>query len=268
MPVDERTLRSLLAIHDRLSAKLATAVGRFDAAGLWDLTGATSMKTWLRDEGYAGPGAHRLAVLGRRLLQLPTLAAAWADGDISNGQVRAVAAQLTDASTALFAEAEHAFVPALVGLSVDDTNRLLTEWRARADAELDREPDDPDLSLHHSATLEGRFVTNGTFDGDGGSVIAPRSRPPTPPTSTRPPHGAEPRRWSTSAGSSSTTTRSTCRRAAGRTSRWSSTQPTPARARWSTSVSAFAPGRWGDTCATARSAASSPTASPGPRAGS
>lgn len=172
VPLDEGALRSLLAVHDRLSAKVALAVGRFDAAGLWGVGGAMSMKAWLRAEGYVGADGHRLAVLGQRLVQLPLLAAAWAEGELSNGQVRVVMAQLTDANTAMFAMAEHAFVPSLVGLSVEDTNRFMTEWRARADAEADVEPDEPELSLCHSATFEGRFVTNGSFDADTGSVVA------------------------------------------------------------------------------------------------
>src|SRR5687767_4224385 len=164
VPVEESALRSLLAVHDRLSARVAVAVGRFDASGLWEAGGATSMKAWLRDEGYVGPDAARLATLGRRLVRLPVLARAWASGELCNGQVRVVMAQLTEANTAMFAEGEAAFVPALVGLSVSDTNRFMAEWRARADAELEREPTEPELSLHHSATLGGRFVTNGSFD--------------------------------------------------------------------------------------------------------
>jgi hypothetical protein len=174
VPVDERALQEVLGLHDRLTAKVTAAIGEADAAGVWDASGATSMRAWLCDQGLAGPDATRLACLAAHVHRLPVLRSAWLAGDLSNGQVRAVAAQLTSRNVALFAEHEAAVVPAVVGLSVSDTIRAMAEWRARADAVLapDAEPDEPESSLRHSQTLDGRFVTNGAFDAHGGSIVA------------------------------------------------------------------------------------------------
>ena len=50
VPTDRDGLLELLAAHDQLTAIACEAVGRFDAAGLWDLDAATSMHAWLRDQ--------------------------------------------------------------------------------------------------------------------------------------------------------------------------------------------------------------------------
>jgi hypothetical protein len=78
-----------------LTAKVTVAVGEADAARVWDGSGATSMRAWLSDEGLAGPDAHRLAGLAAHVHRLPVLRDAWLGGEVSNGQVRAIDAQLT-----------------------------------------------------------------------------------------------------------------------------------------------------------------------------
>ena len=50
VPTEGAALTQLLALRDRLDARIAEAVGDFDAARLWDLDGATSMTAWLRDK--------------------------------------------------------------------------------------------------------------------------------------------------------------------------------------------------------------------------
>ena len=171
VPVDPAALRSLLRASDLLAAKVAVAVGEFDRARLWDETGATSMRTWLVDEGLVGPEATRLAKLGSRLLGLPALCSAWTTGDLSNGQVQAVAARLTDRNVGLFAEHEAELVRALVGLGVTETIRVMGEWRLRADAVLDPEPaEEPEGTLSLSRTLGGRWQLNGAFDDETGAL--------------------------------------------------------------------------------------------------
>src|SRR4051794_41001350 len=123
VPVDPRELRVLLGLHDRLTAKVTVAVGEADVAGVWSATGATSMRAWLCDEGLSGPDATRLARLAAHVHRLPVLRSAWTTGDLSNGQVRAITAQLTSRNVGLFADHESEVVPSLVGLSVAETNR-------------------------------------------------------------------------------------------------------------------------------------------------
>ncbi len=172
IPVDPVALRTVVALHDRLGAKVCAAIGELDRHELWDVDNATSMKSWLMDAGVAAPDAHRLAAYGKRMTQLGTVSALWQSGELSNGQVRAIFENLIDRHVARFQEIEDDLVPTLVGLSVRETNVVMSQWRARADALDDDPPADPELSLQFSRTLDGRYVANASFDPAGGDAIA------------------------------------------------------------------------------------------------
>lgn len=174
VPVDERAMRTVVALRDRLDAKVTAAIGEFDQAGLWDLTGAASMTSWLIDEGASRPDASHEVRAAARLRRLHVLRDTYLAGDLTRGQVRIVLSYLTWRNLGEFANIEPTLVPTLVDLSIAETDRVMIEWRARADAETDPDgqPDEPPNSLHHSQSLGGRFVTNGAFDNDTGAVIA------------------------------------------------------------------------------------------------
>src|SRR3954451_19858097 len=116
IPVDGDALVEALALRHLLDARLAAAVGAFDAAGLWDLEAATSMTAWLRDRaGLSSRDAARLATRSRKLQQLPVTAAAWQDGSLTEGQVDAVLGCVSTGHVERWARHEAAVVPALVG---------------------------------------------------------------------------------------------------------------------------------------------------------
>jgi hypothetical protein len=55
--VDGDALAAVMALRDRLDARISDAVAALDASGLWELEGATSMTAWLADRGgMARPG--------------------------------------------------------------------------------------------------------------------------------------------------------------------------------------------------------------------
>src|SRR3954469_6231045 len=85
-PVSLDALRQLRAWRDQLDAKLHILIGNIDAAGLWDLDGATSLTGWLKANGETGPRAHRMTKLAHRLRSLPALASAWQSGDVTGAQ--------------------------------------------------------------------------------------------------------------------------------------------------------------------------------------
>jgi hypothetical protein len=173
IPLDGRALTQALMLADRLAAKVAAVVGEFDRHGLWDLDGATSMRAWLRDAGLTSGDASRLTDTGRKVNALPVLARAWEQGEVSGGQVQAVVRNVTDRHLELFAQHETEVMPALVGLSVTDTARVMNEWSAKADALDDQaEPAEPACSFHLSPTLDGRWVADGSFDAEGGALLA------------------------------------------------------------------------------------------------
>ena len=174
IPADGAAVAEVLALADRLAAKVAAAVGEFDHAGLWELDAATSMTAWLRHHArMSGRTASSLARAAQRLRNLPHTAAAWADGTLSGAQVQAVVANVDDRSAALFAGHEAAVVPAVAELSVKDTAVAMQVWRARAEALV--QPDEPpevQRSAHLSQTLDGRWELEASLDAEAGQVVA------------------------------------------------------------------------------------------------
>jgi hypothetical protein len=175
LPADSAVLTQAFALADRLHAKLLAAVGEHDAAERWRDDGATSMTAWLRHHTrQSGRDAARCTNTARRLRQLPVTAAAHRDGVLSGGHIRAIVANLGDRTVGLFAHHEAQLVPELARLSVADTAVAMQDWAHRAEAVVgdDPEPVPPERSLHLSRILDGRHELSGSFDPEGGAVIA------------------------------------------------------------------------------------------------
>jgi hypothetical protein len=131
------------------------------------------MRAWLRDAGSSSRDASRLTATAKRMQALPVLADAWERGELSGGQVEAVVRSVPERHVELFASHEAAVVPALVGLSVADTARAMSAWSAKADALDDGGvADEPAQSFYLSQTLDGRWVADGSFDAEGGALLA------------------------------------------------------------------------------------------------
>jgi hypothetical protein len=175
LPTDGTVLAEAFALADRLNAKLLAAVGEHDAAEQWRNDGATSMTAWLRHHTrQAGRQAAGCARTARRLRALPVTTGAYRDGVLSAGQVQAIAANLKDRTVGLFAAHEAELVPELAQLSAGDTAIAMQDWARRADAVVGDDPDkpQPERSLHLSRILDGRRELSGSFDPEGGAVIA------------------------------------------------------------------------------------------------
>ena len=175
LPTDGTVLAEAFALADRLNAKLLAAVGEHDAAEQWRNDGATSMTAWLRHHTrQAGRQAAGCARTARRLRALPVTAGAYRDGVLSAGQVQAIVANLKDRTVGLFAAHEAELVPELAQLSAGDTAIAMQDWARRADAVVGDDPDkpQPERSLHLSRILDGRRELSGSFDPEGGAVIA------------------------------------------------------------------------------------------------
>jgi hypothetical protein len=175
LPIDNVVLTEAFALVDRLNAKLLAVVGEHDAAELWRNDGATSMTAWLRHRTRkSGRDAAGCARTARRLRELPVTAAAHRDGVLSGGHVEAIVANLKDRTAGLFADHEAELVPELARLPVGETAIAMQDWARRADAVLGDDPDKPqsERSLHLSRILDGRRELSGSFDPEGGTVIA------------------------------------------------------------------------------------------------
>jgi hypothetical protein len=172
IPAEGVALGEALALRDRLEAKVADAVGRFDRAGGFAADGATSTQAWLRNRGFAGADAHRLVLAGRRLQDLPVLRSAWLEGGLSGGQVHAVAGNLSDRTVEMFADQEHNLVPAFARLSAKDVTASMQRWRQYADALLDAEQSgEVRRELHLSVAIGGRAELRGDLDSASVAVV-------------------------------------------------------------------------------------------------
>lgn len=132
IPVDRPALVEVLRLADQLDAKISEAVGEFDARQLWRFDNTRSMVAWLMRRGrLAEAEARQVSSTAARLRGFPLTRRAWLDGVLSAGQVRAIAAAITDTTAPLYAQHEVDLVPALVGLDVRDTTTVMRTWVAR-----------------------------------------------------------------------------------------------------------------------------------------
>jgi hypothetical protein len=172
IPVDGAALAHCIGLLDRLTAKITTAVGDFDAAEAWRDTGATSMTAWLRHHtGRSSRQAASLTRTGRRLHHLPITRQAYRDGTLSTGQVQAIVVNLNDKTAPLFADTEATLIPTLAAMDVTDLSAVMQQWAQAAKDSLDEpEPHQPERSLHLSKTLGGRRELSASLDPEAGAL--------------------------------------------------------------------------------------------------
>ena len=166
-------MEELLALRDRLDAKISEALRAFDAEHAWAEDGSLSLAAWLAAHGRRSrEEAHREAVVSKRLGQLPATAAAWAQGALSSSQVGAVVANVSAEHASLYAADEDELTPALAVLSVRDTAAAMRSWRLHAEATSDGpEPASRPSELHLSETLEGRRELSGHLSVEDAAVV-------------------------------------------------------------------------------------------------
>ena len=131
-------IEELLALRDRLDAKISEVLRAFDAESCWAEDGSLSLTAWLAAHGRRSrKEAYREALTAKRLSQLPTTAAAWAEGVLSSSQVGAVVANVSAEHAGLYAAHEDELTPVLAALSVRDTAAAMRSWRLHAEATTD-----------------------------------------------------------------------------------------------------------------------------------
>jgi hypothetical protein len=169
---------ALLHTLDRLQAKVAEAVERFDADGRWGLDGALSLTSWLRSHGgLSGAAAHRLARIARRLRDLPVVADAWHHGRLSTGQVDALCGHVTDANVALLADSQAEIVDLVAPLSVRDTAAVMSRWQVYVDALTDASaPADDMMGVSLVVNYDGTWHLDATLSPEGAGVVAAAMR--------------------------------------------------------------------------------------------
>ncbi|MGH9112972.1 MAG: DUF222 domain-containing protein, partial [Acidimicrobiales bacterium] len=181
IPAGGDALATVIALRDRLDARINDAVADHDRTNLWECDGATSMTAWLADRaGMTRSRAAATASRARKLTHLSLTPRAWRDGVLSAGQVEAIAANLDADTVALFADHEPAVLPSLVGLSPRDVATAMRAWREAATADRDPKPE-PAHALHLSRTLKDRWHLDATLGPETGELLATALRLATTP---------------------------------------------------------------------------------------
>ena len=177
VPVHDAALLDLVRLRDRLDARVAEAVGDYDASQLWGFDGSASMAGWLqRHAKTTARDAKRLVVTAQRVRRCPSVRAAWEEGRLTSGQVDVIVANVSEDTVELFAEHEAELVERLIPLRMADLARAMQAWAERAKAALatgdDPPPDEPQRSAHLSPLLDGRGRLDADLDPEGFEVAS------------------------------------------------------------------------------------------------
>lgn len=154
---DGTELAQAHGLLDQLCAKVAVADGIFDRGQGWDLDAATSMTAWLRSHAGMTSGDAAAAVrLAKRLGSLPVTRAAFLDGTLSSGQVKAIVANVSERTVEAFTQDEAELVPSLAACPTAEVALAIRQWKDLVEEDLD-DHDEVESSLHLSTLLEGRW---------------------------------------------------------------------------------------------------------------
>jgi hypothetical protein len=173
--VDADELAVVYRLRETLLAKSMGPLREFDKAQLYQLSKASSTKSFLeRSAGLSPADAGSAAGLARKLGAMPETEARFVDGRLSSGQVRAVAANVPARLMGLFQAVEAELLDIVTPLSPTEAATAMANWAIRAHALVDA--DDAaaprDDEFFHSKTLGDRYVAKGGFGALTGATIA------------------------------------------------------------------------------------------------
>ena len=173
VPADSAALVALRTQIDRMSALIAEAEVRFDAAELWRDEGAGSIRGWLADR--CGLGRRAASDEARRIERLelwPEVTDAWVAGCLSRAKVDLIVGVIPRRFRGLFAQHAGSVVETIAPLDMFDTETALRHWVRCA-----QNPDGPEQlhqrtsGLHFDRTLDDQFVLTGHFDATDSAII-------------------------------------------------------------------------------------------------
>jgi hypothetical protein len=178
---------ALASLSGRLDAMLAREVGVFDANTVWAGDGARSASGWLQARSeLAAKRAAGIVRTARDLRACAVVEEAWASGRLGTAKVTALL-RARGVHPDLFSECEAALVEETTPLTVTAAEAHIARWAAIAEASRDAQraadagdgPDDlppvdpmAENSFHHSLTLDGRWLSDASYDPVTGAEIA------------------------------------------------------------------------------------------------
>jgi 5-methylcytosine-specific restriction endonuclease McrA len=161
---------------DALEAEWLADVAEYDRSGAWQTDGFFGTAAALRHACHLDQSvAQQYVSVGRRLEQLPEVAAAFADGDISFRHVQVLAHAYTAKRAAALAEVEALLVGEARKRTPKELHGIVRRYTDQLDGDNGAGTDKDDLdarAVYLSKTLGGRWDLRGTIDPVTGEVIA------------------------------------------------------------------------------------------------
>jgi hypothetical protein len=173
VPLTQRGINRLTAVQTR-----AVAVG--EARQVQRADGMVTMKSWLTGHcRLSGRAAAYLVRDGRRLAQLPELAAAYTDGAVTPAHVAVVTAAVTPGRVAVagtngfdLAATDAVLTEAARALGPEDTAKAVRRWVAGIDPDGTLDEDAGRLRIFRMAvSSNGRTYVSGHLDAVGGEFV-------------------------------------------------------------------------------------------------
>jgi hypothetical protein len=174
------TVEDLQAAINKLTARLTRVVRTADVREVYRDDGMGSTKSWLTGHcRVAGRDAVALVRAGRRLEELPEVAAAFATGEVTSAHVAVVTAAVTPARMATaelhgisLAETDRVLAGAARQLGPEDTAKAVRRWVAGVDPDgaLD-DAADVDRRFTLAVSLGGRVHLSGHLDPVGAETV-------------------------------------------------------------------------------------------------
>jgi hypothetical protein len=166
---DGEAIADAIRVRDLLEARIAKAVGEYDAQCRAALDGAASTIGWLKAAArMSGGAAGSIVKTARKLRHLPVTQAAWLDGSLSSNQVQAVCANVSASTIDQLAAQEGELVPLLRPLTVHDLSSVMRHWKANADLlNGDTPPSEHEREAYLSELLDGRGRLDVDLDAEG-----------------------------------------------------------------------------------------------------
>ena len=165
---------------NRLTAVQTRAVAAGEAREVQQADGMVAMKSWLTGHcRLSGRAAADLVRDGRRLAQLPALAAAYAEGAVTPAHVAAVTAAVTPARVAVaeangidLATTDAVLTDAARALGPEDTQKAVRRWVAGIDPDgtLDEDAGRPRV-FRMAVSSNGRIYLSGHLDPVSGENL-------------------------------------------------------------------------------------------------
>ena len=154
------------AAHERTSARLALAVGRFDASYEFAADGAVTMAAWLRHRcRMSDRDATALVARGRFLRDHQAVAEAALDSRLSAGQIQALRTNVTRSVASVFDAHAAELVEIIAPLDVRATEQACRLWRRNAEAITEQpEPAVPERQLVSQRACDGSLIGRFVFD--------------------------------------------------------------------------------------------------------